>query len=127
MNKDSIKILVALVALVGAGLVWWKFGSGGGGGGGKGVPQTMPLACDNCGKSYIGDVSPDDLPAKCKLCGNRTLWRAVLCEPCNVVAPLIIQEPNDPGSGKPKCPDDCAKAGQKLKISTPKPEQLSNP
>ncbi len=127
MNKDSVKIIVAVVLLAGAGFVWWKYGSGSGKGSGKGVPQNMPLACDNCGKSYVGEVSPDDLPTKCKLCGNKTLWRAVLCEPCHVVVPLIMQEPNNPNSGKPKCPEDCAKGGEKLRVVTPQPKDLTNP
>lgn len=108
--KDSTKLVVAIVILVGAGAYLAYFFSSQPAPG-ETVQHLQPLCCSNCNKAF--EQVAGDPPVKCKFCGEKTAWRAAVCGKCGRLAPLVK-------SADGKTDFKCAKCGNRgLREVTP--------
>lgn len=95
--NEKVKLVLALVALAGAGgyLAYFYRSQPRPG---ATVVHTQPLCCAACGKAFVADAG--DPPVACKFCGQPTAWGAGYCSRCKLVIPLT----KAPGQRAYKCP-----------------------
>lgn len=89
--KSTVTTTFLLVVIIGAG-VWVTYFYASEPAPGETIPHRMPVACEACGKAYEDIVGRQ--PTKCRLCGERKAWRALMCyeKDCGVIFPMVRSE-----------------------------------
>jgi ribosomal protein S27E len=109
-RRDVLLITIAVVALVGAGVLFWT-GGGAGSGGNPDFPDGHPYICADCGHvTILSDRELFEVKRKaresdsiepgrvvCEECGSKNMQQAIKCPNCG-------QYFARPGGGRPVCP-----------------------
>jgi DNA-directed RNA polymerase subunit RPC12/RpoP len=84
--NEKTKLGAAFLVLLGCGL-WLSYYYGTKPKKGESVANMQPLACASCGAVFATEAG--ELPVECAKCGKKDAHRALKCNECKTIFPLV--------------------------------------